>query len=120
MKIFIKVLEMSKQRSIERDIDTYSRQQRNLVDYRIVEILGDMITKNKDIKILNNTMTLLQKIVDGPNAYCQSYLLDYLSNTEKSSILFTTLERLIMTSIDSIIDVVEQLSIYELNKVRCC
>lgn len=111
------MLELSKQRTTELNPDFYSTQQRSLVDYSLVEILGAIISKNKDIEVLNLSLQLMHKAVDGPNRYCQQYVLDYFSSPEHSNNLFLTLERLIMTSIDSITDVIEQLSLYELNKV---
>jgi len=87
------------------------------VDFSIVEILGSIVTKNKDIEVLNLSLQLMHKLVDGPNQYCQQYVLDHFSSAEHSNNFFLTLERLIMTSIDSISDVIEQLSLYELNKV---
>jgi len=59
---------------------------------------------------------LLQRLMDGPNPYTQSIILDYFFKPEMQP-LFSTLEKLLLESLDSVLDVVEQLSLYDLNRV---
>lgn len=94
--------------------DYLMEQQRNLVDLKLIDIIGDILISSKDFEMLNASLELLNRLVEGPNKYSQTAVIDYFSHPDRSY-LFSTLEKLIMTSLDGVVDVVEQINLYNLN-----
>lgn len=91
-----------------------AEQQKKLVDLNLIEIIGDILSTSKDFEMLNASLELLNRLMEGPNHYSQTAVINYFRDSERSY-LFSTLEKLIMNSLDGVVDVVEQMNLYNLN-----
>lgn len=111
--IFITLLEQAKER--QKQTDFYLKQQNIIVDLGIVETLADLIAKSKVIQIVNLSIIVLQKLIDGPNSYSQGIILSRFKDPGSDQ-LFKTMEKFIMSSLESIMTISEQKSLYELHK----
>ena len=85
-----------------------------MVDLKLIEIIGEILTTSKDFNMLNASFELMNHLMEGPNRYSQKAVIEYFQNPERIT-LFATLEKLIMTSLDGVVDVVEQQNQYYLN-----
>lgn len=90
-------------------------QQKSLVDLKVIEIIGEILTTSKDFSILNSSLELLNRLMEGPNHRSQAAVIEYFKSPERAP-LFVTLEKLIMSSLDGVVEVVEQQNQYNLNR----
>jgi hypothetical protein len=111
--ILCKTLEIYGSSSIklkEEQID----QQNKLIELNVIEIIGYILCSSKDFQILNTSLSLLGRLLEGPNRHCQSSVITYFMDSDRG-VLFSTLEKLISNSLDGIVDVVEQQNQHNLN-----
>lgn len=95
-------------------IESHVEQQNKLIELDVIEIIGNILNTSKDFDILNTSLDLLSRLLEGPNRHAQKSLIGYLTLPERV-ILFSTLEKLISNSLDGIVDVVEQQNQSNLN-----
>lgn len=73
----------------------------------MIEIIGNILNNSKDFQMLITSLNLMSRLLEGPNRHTQQFLIRYLIDPERVT-LFSTLEKLISSSLDGIVDVVEQ------------
>lgn len=85
----------------------HAEHQKKLIELNVIEIVGNILNSSKDFQMLNSSLYLLSRLLEGPNKFCQQSLIHYFEDSDRV-VLFSTLEKLINSSLDGIVDVVEQ------------
>lgn len=78
-----------------------------MIELNVIEIVGNILNSSKDFQMLNSCLYLISRLLEGPNRFCQQSLIHYFADSDRV-LLFSTLEKLINSSLDGIVDVVEQ------------